>query len=185
MLGFCRYESIQIGEPAEAIVLSSKSGFSTFKVCFYESTDSAQIACFWEDTGQMEVQTLKLWFQKWPVLVSLNKQTSWTILHTVLNQIHSILHTVLNQIDSVFIKESLFQQWRECGYLEECKSFVHKKLSFCELALQALREVYFPESGLWMSEYPHVNRNLFLDISLDIERARRQEMMEGTLDALV
>lgn len=51
--------------------------------------------------------------------------------------------------------------------------------------MQALKEVYFPESGLWMSEYPHINRNLFLDISLDIERVRRQEMMEGTLDAVI
>lgn len=38
-------------------------------------------------------------------------------------------------------------------------------------------------SGLWLSEYPHLNRGLFLDISLDIERTRKQEMMDGAVEA--
>lgn len=48
--------------------------------------------------------------------------------------------------------------------------------------VQALKEVYLPVSGLWLSEYPHISRNLFLDISLDIERVRKQEMMEGAVE---
>jgi hypothetical protein len=38
---------------------------------------------------------------------------------------------------------------------------------------QVVREVYVPEAGVWLSEYPFTNRELFLDISLDIERSRQ------------
>ena len=44
--------------------------------------------------------------------------------------------------------------------------------------------MYLPESGLWLADYPHVNRSLFLDISLDIERIRQEEMSEGAFDAV-
>ena len=48
--------------------------------------------------------------------------------------------------------------------------------------MQAVKEVYLPESGVWLSDYPHINRNLFLEISLDIERDRKAFMAEGALD---
>jgi hypothetical protein len=48
--------------------------------------------------------------------------------------------------------------------------------------LQAVKEVYLPESGVWLSDYPHINRNLFLEISLDIEKERKAFMAEGALD---
>ena len=59
----------------------------------------------------------------------------------------------------------------------------HHVADLIGVVLQALKEVYLPVSGLWLSEYPHVNRNLFLDISLDIERQRRRETVEGAYDA--
>ena len=54
-----------------------------------------------------------------------------------------------------------------------------------DVASQALKEVYLPVSGLWLSEYPLVNRNLFLDISLDIERQQSRETAEGAYDAVL
>jgi hypothetical protein len=36
--------------------------------------------------------------------------------------------------------------------------------------IKAVRDVYLPENGLWLSEYPYIDRSEFLDISLDIER---------------
>ena len=41
--------------------------------------------------------------------------------------------------------------------------------------IKAVKDVYLPESGLWLSEYPYIDRSEFLDISLDIER----EFSEG------
>ncbi len=38
---------------------------------------------------------------------------------------------------------------------------------------QVVREVYLPQTGIWLSEYPFVNRDMFLSISLAIERARQ------------
>ncbi len=38
---------------------------------------------------------------------------------------------------------------------------------------QALKEVYLPESGVWLADYPYVNRTAFLAVSLDLERERR------------
>lgn len=37
---------------------------------------------------------------------------------------------------------------------------------------KVVREVYLPEAGLWLSEYPFVEQDRFLQISLDIERTR-------------
>jgi hypothetical protein len=39
---------------------------------------------------------------------------------------------------------------------------------------KALKEVYLPESGQWVCRYPYVNRDVFLDLSLEIERERQQ-----------
>lgn len=39
--------------------------------------------------------------------------------------------------------------------------------------MQALKEVYLPESGVWLADYPFVNRAAFLAVSLDLERERR------------
>lgn len=39
--------------------------------------------------------------------------------------------------------------------------------------MQVIREVYLPQSGLWLAEYPFVDRGVFLDLSLNIERARQ------------
>ncbi|KIZ06344.1 hypothetical protein MNEG_1608 [Monoraphidium neglectum] len=38
---------------------------------------------------------------------------------------------------------------------------------------KVVREVYFPQSGLWLADYPFVNRDVFLDISLAVERGRQ------------
>ena len=43
------------------------------------------------------------------------------------------------------------------------------------LVTQALKEVYLPESGVWIAKYPFVDRDVFLDISLDIERERKSQ----------
>lgn len=42
-------------------------------------------------------------------------------------------------------------------------------------AWQALKEVYLPESGVWIAKYPFVDRDVFLDISLDIARERQSQ----------
>lgn len=39
--------------------------------------------------------------------------------------------------------------------------------------VQALKEVYLPESGVWLADYPYVSRAAFLATSLDLERERR------------
>ena len=41
--------------------------------------------------------------------------------------------------------------------------------------MQALKEVYLPESGVWIAKYPFMDRDVFLDISLDIERERKTQ----------
>ncbi|KAF6256313.1 hypothetical protein COO60DRAFT_118700 [Scenedesmus sp. NREL 46B-D3] len=38
---------------------------------------------------------------------------------------------------------------------------------------KVVREVYLPQSGIWLSEYPFVDRDVFLDVSLAIERGRQ------------
>lgn len=45
--------------------------------------------------------------------------------------------------------------------------------------VQALKELYLPECGVWVSDYPFLNREAFLDVSLEIERERQQEMAES------
>ncbi|GAX77270.1 hypothetical protein CEUSTIGMA_g4716.t1 [Chlamydomonas eustigma] len=40
---------------------------------------------------------------------------------------------------------------------------------------KVVRELYLPESGLWLAEYPFVDRNMFLDMSLAIERDRQRD----------
>lgn len=40
---------------------------------------------------------------------------------------------------------------------------------------KALKEAYLPESSLWLANYPYVNRDAFLDLSLQIERERSAE----------
>lgn len=42
-------------------------------------------------------------------------------------------------------------------------------------SFKALQEAYLPESGAWLARYPFVDRDVFLDISLDVERERRQQ----------
>ena len=46
------------------------------------------------------------------------------------------------------------------------------------LLLQAVKDVYLPDSGLWVSEYPHVDRTQLLEVSLQVER-EAQEAEEG------
>jgi hypothetical protein len=41
--------------------------------------------------------------------------------------------------------------------------------------IQALKEVYLPESGLWLADYPYCARNIFVNISMEIERCRQAE----------
>ena len=42
------------------------------------------------------------------------------------------------------------------------------------LLLQALKEVYLPETGIWLADYPLTNRQAFLDVSLAVEDERQQ-----------
>lgn len=48
--------------------------------------------------------------------------------------------------------------------------------------VQALKEIYLPETGIWLSRYPYVARDVFLDISLAIEQERRADPDEATAD---
>ena len=57
-------------------------------------------------------------------------------------------------------------------YLQGCNQ---SKLS----PMQALKEVYLPECGLWVSDYPFLNREAYLECSLEIERERQQEAVQG------
>ena len=45
--------------------------------------------------------------------------------------------------------------------------------------LQALKEVYLPECGVWVSDYPFLKREAYLECSLEIERERQQELAQG------
>ena len=45
--------------------------------------------------------------------------------------------------------------------------------------MQALKEVYLPECGVWVSDYPFLNREAYLECSLEIERERQQEEAHG------
>jgi hypothetical protein len=36
--------------------------------------------------------------------------------------------------------------------------------------IKAIKDVYLPENGLWLAEYPYIDRAEFLEISLDIEQ---------------
>ena len=45
-------------------------------------------------------------------------------------------------------------------------------LSFCKLG-QALKEIYLPETGIWVTDYPHINRDVFLEMSLSVEQDRQ------------
>ena len=45
-------------------------------------------------------------------------------------------------------------------------------------SMKAVKDVYLPESGLWLSEYPYVDRAEFLEISLDIEQEMVQQDAE-------
>lgn len=71
--------------------------------------------------------------------------------------------------------------------MESTNTFCLSCLSQSETVplMQALKEVYLPESGLWLSNYPHVNRNLFLEISLEIERERKMSMADGAFEVPV
>ena len=37
---------------------------------------------------------------------------------------------------------------------------------------KAVREIYLPFSGLWVAEYPFLNRAAFMDLSYTIEQER-------------
>lgn len=45
---------------------------------------------------------------------------------------------------------------------------------------KALKEAYLPESSLWIADYPYVNKDTFLDLSLAIERERRVDAAESS-----
>ena len=45
--------------------------------------------------------------------------------------------------------------------------------------MQVVREVYLPESAMWLSEYPFVDRSAFLDMSLAVERERQQQQQQS------
>ena len=44
---------------------------------------------------------------------------------------------------------------------------------------QAVKDVFLPDSGLWVSEYPHADRAQFIDVSLAIEREAAEAAAGG------
>lgn len=44
---------------------------------------------------------------------------------------------------------------------------------------KAVKDVYLPSSGLWVSEYPHADRAQFLDVSLQVERESQEVQQWG------
>ncbi len=36
--------------------------------------------------------------------------------------------------------------------------------------IKAIKDVYLPDVGLWLAEYPYIDRAEFLEVSLEIER---------------
>jgi hypothetical protein len=42
-------------------------------------------------------------------------------------------------------------------------------------SFKAVKDVYLPECGLWLSEYPYLDRTEFLELSLEIEREIKSE----------
>jgi len=48
---------------------------------------------------------------------------------------------------------------------------VSKSATFSQF--KALQEAYLPESAAWLARYPFLARDVFLDISLDVERERQ------------
>ncbi|CAL5222015.1 g4305 [Coccomyxa viridis] len=46
-------------------------------------------------------------------------------------------------------------------------------------SFKALKEVYLPECGVWVSDYPFLKREAYLECSLEIERERQQELAQG------
>ena len=53
-----------------------------------------------------------------------------------------------------------------------CTPLPHRGMHVSLQGRQALKEVYLPESGVWLADYPYVNRAAFLATSLDLERER-------------
>jgi hypothetical protein len=43
-------------------------------------------------------------------------------------------------------------------------------------SFKAVKDVYLPECGVWLSEYPYLDRTEFLELSLEVER---EAMMSG------
>jgi len=46
-------------------------------------------------------------------------------------------------------------------------------------SFKAVKDVYLPDCGLWLSEYPYLDRTEFLELSLEVER---EAMMSGRTD---
>ncbi|GLC39513.1 hypothetical protein PLESTB_001810100 [Pleodorina starrii] len=42
-------------------------------------------------------------------------------------------------------------------------------------SFKVVRELYLPQSGVWLYDYPYVNRDLFVAVSVTVERQRRAE----------
>ncbi|PRW58401.1 phosphate ABC transporter permease [Chlorella sorokiniana] len=43
-------------------------------------------------------------------------------------------------------------------------------------AFKAVKDAYLPDSGLWVSEYPHCDRTQFLEVSLQVEREAQEAL---------
>ena len=52
--------------------------------------------------------------------------------------------------------------------MSSCRALSHIGRHACADALQAVKDVYLPNSGLWVSEYPHCDRTQFLEVSLQV-----------------
>lgn len=54
---------------------------------------------------------------------------------------------------------------------------VSKSATFSQF--KALQEAYLPESAAWLARYPFLARDVFLEISLEIERERQAAGQQG------
>lgn len=59
-----------------------------------------------------------------------------------------------------------------------CAHASHADVLMDRPCMQALKEMYLPESGKWIADYPHVNRSAFLDISLSVEQERQSQRQQ-------
>lgn len=48
--------------------------------------------------------------------------------------------------------------------------------------IKAIKDVYLPDNGMWLAEYPYIDRPEFLEVSLEIEREMGGEVGDGAFE---